>query len=263
MNWWNAIYTALFFVVVATMPPATWVLIALCLLPVGFLWVGRWVTDWQRSQGRTAVLSGTGYRSVLDRSALADVFRKMGAPLRDWVMRGYPTGATQYWVRDAWCVEQAGLQFTAMEVHTTPGYMGTGIPLWRVRHCALVVQSSQVWPEFVLWRDPAAAHPSHQPGAKFQQHRMGRKYRLLPVQGFWVEAADPKLAWAQFSALWKHLGQPEDADLLAMAQGNDLVLFWRKRPPTGETLAQLLQGCLAYANFTSTDNCIQAEKPAF
>ena len=249
MNWWNAIYIALFLGVAATMPPAAWVLIALCLLPVGLLWAGRWVTDRRRSQRRTAVRSTTGYMPVLDRSALEEVLRAMDHPLRDWVMRGYPTGATQYWVRDAWCVEQADRQFTALEVHTTPGHSGTGIPVWRVRHCALIVHNSaQEWPAFVLWRDPTAANPSYQSGAKFQQRRMGRKHQLLPIQGFWVEALEPQPAWALFSALWKHLGQPEDADLLAMTQGHDLILFWRKSPPTGETLAQLLQGCRAYAS---------------
>jgi len=54
----------------------------------------------------------------------------------------------------------------------------------------------------------------------------------------------PQRAWEQFFALWSKLGQAEDADLFAMTKDHDLVLFWRKRPPTSETLEQLLQGCL-------------------
>ena len=244
MNWWNGIYLVLSLGVMTTLPTAALKLMALCLLPVGLLWVWRWVADGYRSKNLTTALSGSKYCPVLERASLANVLQAMDYPLRDWIMRGYPTGATQYWVRDAWCVEQADMKFTAMEVQTTPGYIGTGIPLWRVRHSALIVQSAQVWPEFVLWRDPAAAVTSNS-GAKFQEHRMGRKYRLLPIQGFWVEAEEPQLAWAQFFALWSHMGQPEDADLFAMAQGHDLVMVWRKRPPTAETLEQTLQGCLA------------------
>lgn len=244
MNWLNGVYLVLSLGVLSTLPTALWVPISLCLLPVGLLWVLRWVADWLRSKNITSALSDTVYWPVPDRSALAKVFQAMDYPLRDWVMRGYPTGATQYWVRDAWRVEQGDRRFTAMEVQTTPGYIGTGIPLWRVRHSALIVQSTQVWPEFVLWRDAAAAAKLNQPSAKFKQHRMGRKYRLMPVQDFLVEAPEPHLAWAQFFALWSHIGQPEDADLFAMAQGHDLVMFWRKRPPTAETLEQLLKGCL-------------------
>ena len=73
---------------------------------------------------------------------------------------------------------------------------------------------------------------------------MGRKYRLMLIQGFWVEAPEPHLAWAQFFALWSHMDQSEDAALFAMAKGHDLVMVWRKRPPTAETLKQLLKGCL-------------------
>ena len=246
MNWLNGVYLVLSLVVLATLPTVLWVPIALCLLLVGLLWVWRWWADWHHSKNITSALSDTVYSPVPERSALAKVFQAMDYPLRDWVMRGHLTGATQYWVRDAWCVEQGDRRFTAMEVQTTPGYIGTGIPLWRVRHSALIVQSTQVWPEFVLWRDAAAAFKSNQPSAKAQQHRRGRKYRLMPIQGFSVEAPQPHLAWAQFFALWSQLGQPEDADLFAMAQGHDLVMFWRKRPPTAETLDQLLKGCLNF-----------------
>jgi hypothetical protein len=244
MNWLNGVYLVLSLGVLATMPTILWMPIALCLLPVGLVWAWRWWADWQRSKNITFALSDTVYCPVPERSALAKVFQAMGYPLRDWVMRGYPTGATQYWVRDAWCVKQADRQFTAMEVQTTPGYIGTGIPLWRVRHSALIVQSTEEWPEFVLWRDPAAAIKSNQRSAKFQKNRMGRKCRLMPIQGFWVEAQEPHLAWEQFFALWSHSGQPEDADLFAMAQGHNLVMFWRKRAPTAETLGQLLKGYL-------------------
>ncbi len=247
MNWWNGIYLVLCLGVMTTLPTAALELMTLCLLPVGLLWAWRWVADWYRSKNITAALCGTGYCPVLEPGCLAKVLQAMDYPLRDWVMRGYPTGATQYWVRNAWCMEQADTRFNAMEVQTTPGYIGTGIPLWRVRHCALIVQSAQVWPEFVLWRDPAANS-----GAKFQEHRMARKYRLLPIQGFWVEAEEPQLAWAQFFALWSNLCQSEDSDLFAMAKGHDLVMVWRKSPPTAETLEQLLQGCRASAVASGT-----------
>lgn len=239
MNWWNGIYLVLSLVVMASLPAAALLLMALCLLPVILLWVWRWVTDWRRSKNLTSALSETEYCAVEDSTHLEDVLRVMDYPLRDWVMRGYPTGATQYWVRDAWCVEHADMLFTAMEVQTTPGYIGTGIPLWRVRHGALIVQRAQAWPEFVLWRDPAAASTSNS-GTKFEEFRMGQKYQLRYFQGFWVEAKEPQRAWAHFSAIWSQLGQPEHADLFAMAKENDLVLFWRKRPPTAETLKQLL-----------------------
>ncbi len=240
MNWWNGIYLVLSLGVMTTLPTTILKLMALCVLPVVLLWVWRWVADWHRSKSITSVLSGTGYCPVLERAHLAKVLQAMDYPLRDWIMRGYPTGATQYWVRNAWCVEKEDMRLTAMEVQTTPGYIGTGIPLWRVRHSALIVQSAEVWPEFVLWRDPAAAFKSNS-GAKWQEHRMGRKHRLLPIEGFWVEAEEPQLAWAQFFALWSPLCQPEDAELFAMGKGHDLVLFWRKRPPTAEILEQLLR----------------------
>lgn len=240
MNWWNGIYLVLTLGVMTTLPTPALVLMTLCLLPVGLLWVWRWLTDWHRSKNLTSALRGTGYCPVPERAGLAKTLQNMDYPLRDWIMRGYPTGATQYWVRDAWGVEQADIQITAMEVQTTPGYIGTGIPLWRVRHSALIVRSAQEWPEFVLWRDPTAASKTDS-GAKFQEHRLGQEYRLLPIQGFWVEAKEPQLAWAQFFALWSHLGQPKDADLFAMTKGHDLVLFWRKRPPTAEIMEQLLR----------------------
>jgi hypothetical protein len=243
MNWWNAFYFVLSLAVMSTLPRPALMLMALLLLPVGLLWVWRWWADRQRSEAITAALTGSEYSPVPDRAAVTQVFTALDYPLRDWVMRGYPTGLTQYWVRDAWCVEHGDRQFTAMEVQTTPWYMGTGIPLWRVRHSALIVHSAQVWPEFVLWRDTEAALTANS-GAKFQERRMGRKYPLLPIQGFWVEAEQPQRAWEQFFALWSKLGQAEDADLFAMTKDHDLVLFWRKRPPTTETLEQLLQGCL-------------------
>lgn len=243
MNWSNGIYLVLSLAVMSTLPIMALMPMALFLIPVVLLWVWRWWSDWQRSKNITAALNGSKYCPVPDRAALAQVFTALDYPLRDWVMRGYPTGLTQYWVRDAWCVEHGDRQFTAMEVQTTPWYMGTGIPLWRVRHSALIVHSAQVWPEFVLWRDPAAAFTSNS-GTKFQEHRMGRKYPLLHIHGFWVEAEQPQRAWEQFFALWSKLGQAEDADLFAMTKDHDLVLFWRKRPPTTETLEQLLQGCL-------------------
>lgn len=245
MNWLNGFYLVLSFCVLSTLPKALWGPMALCLLLVGLLWVWRWLTDWHRSKGLSSTLSGSVYCPVMDHVSLAEVLRTMDFPLRDWIMRGYPTGATQYWVRNAWCVKQTNLQFTAMEVQTTPGYIGTGIPLWRVRHSALIVQSTQVWSDFVLWRDPAATFKSNQSGARSEQRRMGRKHQLRPFQGFWIEAKEPDLAWAQFFALWAHMDQPEDADLFAMTQGHNLVMFWRKRPPNAETLEQLLKGCLA------------------
>ncbi len=248
MNWLNGVYLVLSLAVLSTMPSALWVPIAFCLLPVSLLWVWRWVADWHRSKNITSALSETVYCPVPERSALAKVFQAMDYPLRDWVMRGYLTGATQYWVRNAWCVEQGDWRFTAMEVQTTPGYIGTGIPLWRVRHSALIVQSTQVWPEFVLWRDAAAELKANKPNPTFQKHRMGRKHQQMPIQGFWVEAPEPNIAWAQFLALWSQTGQPEDADLFAMTQGHDLVMFWRKRPPSAETLEQLLKGCLDSSN---------------
>jgi hypothetical protein len=244
MNWLNGVYLLLSLGVLATLPSALWVPIAFCLLPVGLLWVWRWVADWHRSTNITSVLGNKEYRPVPERSALAKVFQSMDYPLRDWVMRGHLTGATQYWVRNAWSVERGDKKFTAMEVQTTPGYIGMGIPLWRARHTALIVQSTQVWPEFVLWRDADAESKSIQPRAKFQQHRMGRKYRLIPIQGFGVEAPEPHAALALFFALWSHLNQPEDSVPFSMTQGHDLIIFWRKRPPTGEILEQLLKGCL-------------------
>lgn len=63
--------------------------IALCLLPVGLVWVWRWWADWQRSKNITFALSDTVYCPVPERSALAKVFQAMGYPLWDWVMRGY------------------------------------------------------------------------------------------------------------------------------------------------------------------------------
>jgi len=35
------------------------------------------------------------------------------------------------------------------------------------------------------------------------------------------------------------MNQPEDADLFAMAQGHELVMFWRKPPPVAEPLEQM------------------------
>ncbi len=239
MNWWNGIYLVLTVGVLATLPTQALVLMALCLLPVALLWLWRWVADWRRSKNIAAALSGTEFFPVSERAVLVDVLQAMNPPLRDWVMHGYPTGATQYWVRNAWGAQHDDKCFTAMEVHTTPGYMGTGIPLWRVRHCALIVHSAEAWPEFMLWRDPAAASKSGS-GATSQEHRMGLKYQRLPIQGFLVEAKEPQLAWSQFFALWSRLGQANDADLFAMAKDHDLVLFWRKRLPTAEMLEQLL-----------------------
>ena len=184
MNWWNGIYLVLTVGVLATLPTQALVLMALCLLPVALLWLWRWVADWRRSKNIAAALSGTEFFPVSERAVLVDVLQAMNPPLRDWVMHGYPTGATQYWVRNAWGAQHDDKCFTAMEVQTTPGYMGTGIPLWRVRHCALIVHSAEAWPEFMLWRDPAAASKSGS-GATSQEHRMGLKYQRLPIQGFW------------------------------------------------------------------------------
>jgi hypothetical protein len=139
MTPWNLLYLALAVVVFSTMAPAALRMAGLCLVPVALLWAWRWLADRSRSSARREAMAGSRYTEVGDRKALSAQLSSFGPSLRDWIMRGYPTGLTQYWVRDAWSARHAGMDFTAFELQTTPGYMGTGIPLWRVRHGALLV----------------------------------------------------------------------------------------------------------------------------
>lgn len=243
LNW---VYLAVAAVVLSTLSSAAVGLMAACAIPVAILWLGRWLADRARSRRLRTALANGPYVEERDTQAIAEVFSTLGYPLRDWVMRGYPTGATQFWVRNAWRVENLGLRLTAMEVQTTPGFMGTGIPVWRVRHCALLVQRQQPWPEFSLWRDPAADQsPAHDATTQRSVPRSAGGLKRLPLHGFMVQAVDPHQAWSLFFPLWATLGQPDDAELFAMAKNQDLVLFWRKRPPDEGQLQQLLDACLA------------------
>jgi hypothetical protein len=143
MTLWNFLYLALAVVVFYAMAPAALKMAGLCLVPVALLWAWRWLADRSRSSARREVLANSRYTEVTDRRPLSALLSSFAPPVRDWIMRGYPTGLTQYWVRDAWRARHAGMDFTAFELQTTPGYMGTGIPLWRVRHGALLVTGPQ------------------------------------------------------------------------------------------------------------------------
>lgn len=143
----NLVYLSLA-VLVLTMSPLAQTpfmlgVLALCLVPIALLWIWRWLADRSRSRVRCDLLDASPYTRVADRQALSEVFSGVGYPLRDWIMQGYPTGLTQFWVRDAWAAQVDGVEIAAMELQTTPGYMGTGIPLWHVRHGALVVTGTQ------------------------------------------------------------------------------------------------------------------------
>ena len=245
MNIWNAMYLLLAAGVFSTLLPAAWPLIAMSVVPVLLLWAGRWISDRARSRKRSDVMADSGYTPMQERDAIAEVLGSLNPALRDWVMQGYPTGSTQYWVRDAWCAERQGVLFTAMEVQTTPGYMGTGIPVWRVRHRALLVHSPREWVTFSLWRDPGSDNMRASAAEVNQRRSVGKDHHLWPMHGFMVRAADPERACDQFLSVWQALGEQPDGDLFATAVGQDLVIFWRKQPPSGLWLRQVLDRCVA------------------
>lgn len=137
------------------LPAPFWVAVGL----TGAWWAVRWLADRRRQRQRAASMLGHAFAPAPDTGHIAKLITDLGYPLRDWIMRGHSTGATEFRVRDAWTLTRPGLQATALELQTTPGYMGLGVPLWRERHGALLLERDEAWPGFELWGEDSPVKP--------------------------------------------------------------------------------------------------------
>lgn len=216
------------------LPAPFWVAVGL----TGAWWAVRWLADRRRQRQRAAAMLGHAFAPAPDTGHIAKLITDLGYPLRDWIMRGHSTGATEFRVRDAWTLTRPGLQATALELQTTPGYMGLGVPLWRERHGALLLERDEAWPGFELWGEDSPDKPDKK--SKTFPSRMADGRQRQAMHGCLLTAADPALAWQTFQAVWAPLDEPMGTHLFAMAQGHTLLLVWRKRPPSGATLCRWL-----------------------